>query len=136
MKYPQYTNNQAGVIVTTKSGNRCRAMFYWNGGKPTFASFGSDITEHVIDWEYDPTPNRAGPNEQIKQLAEDISKHVDDLATLAEKLYAMGYRRQIEAEWIENKKVCSSPYCSHCGAIGDKSSYCHHCGAIMKGELP
>ena len=28
-------------------------MFYWNGGKPTFASYGMDITDSVIDWEYD-----------------------------------------------------------------------------------
>ena len=52
MEYPKYTNNQAKVIVTTKSGNKKRAMFYWNGGKPTFASYGTDITDSVIDWEY------------------------------------------------------------------------------------
>ena len=52
MKYPQYENNQAKVIVTTKSGNKKRAMFYWNGGNPTFASYGMDITESVVDWEY------------------------------------------------------------------------------------
>lgn len=53
MEYPQYTNNQAKVIVTTENGNKKRAMFYWNGGKPTFASYGMDITDNVIDWEYD-----------------------------------------------------------------------------------
>lgn len=42
------------------------------------------------------------------------------------------YRKQSEGEWIENKKVCSSPYCSICGAIADKSPYCPHCGAKMK----
>jgi hypothetical protein len=36
-------------------------------------------------------------------------------------------------EWIENPKVCHSPYCSLCGAIGNKSSYCPHCGAKMDG---
>lgn len=55
MEYPQYKSNQAKVIVTTKSGNKTRAMFYWNGGKPTFASYGTDITENVIAWEYDTT---------------------------------------------------------------------------------
>ena len=53
MEYPQYTNNQAKVIVTTENGNKKRAMFYWNGGKPTFASYGMDITDSVIDWEYE-----------------------------------------------------------------------------------
>ena len=35
-------------------------------------------------------------------------------------------------EWIEDRKVCSSPWCSRCGTIGHKSSYCPHCGAKMK----
>lgn len=55
MKYPEYKRNQAKVIVTTKSGNKRKAMFYWNGNKPTFASYGTDITDSVIDWEYDTT---------------------------------------------------------------------------------
>ena len=48
-------------------------------------------------------------------------------------IYERGYRKQSEGEWIENKKVCSSPYCSNCGTIGDKGNYCSHCGAYMKG---
>jgi hypothetical protein len=43
-----------------------------------------------------------------------------------------GYRKQSEGEWIENKKVRSSPYCSICSAIAYKSPYCPHCGAKMK----
>lgn len=38
-----------------------------------------------------------------------------------------------EGEWIENRRVCSQPYCSVCGAIGNKGNYCSHCGAKMKG---
>ena len=37
------------------------------------------------------------------------------------------------AYWIKNKKVCNSPYCSACCAIGS-GSYCHHCGAKMDLE--
>lgn len=51
--YPRYERNQARVIAHTRNGRRCRAMFYWNGTKPTFASYGSDITESVTCWEYD-----------------------------------------------------------------------------------
>lgn len=53
MKYPEYSGSFVRVIVTTQSGNKCKAMFYWNGKKPTFASFGTDITESVISWEYE-----------------------------------------------------------------------------------
>ncbi len=52
MKYPEYRGNCARVIAITENGNRCRAMFYWNGGVPTFASYGSDITKSVVAWEY------------------------------------------------------------------------------------
>lgn len=47
-----YPTSQAYVIAHTETGNRCKALFYWNGGKPTFASYGTDITESVIAWEY------------------------------------------------------------------------------------
>jgi len=52
MNYPKYEGDCARVIVTTKNGRKRKAMFYWNGSKPTFASYGTDITELVIDWEY------------------------------------------------------------------------------------
>lgn len=35
--------------------------------------------------------------------------------------------------WIRDKKTCSSPFCSSCGAIGNLGSYCSHCGVKMKG---
>lgn len=28
-------------------------MFFWNGKKPVFASYGSDVTNKVIEWQYD-----------------------------------------------------------------------------------
>ena len=52
MKYPKYIGDCARVIVTLKDGRKRKAMFYMNGKKPTFASYGSDISEKVIDWEY------------------------------------------------------------------------------------
>lgn len=50
--YPKYENNLAQVIVHTAPGKMQKAMFYWNGGKPTFASYGTDITDSVRAWEY------------------------------------------------------------------------------------
>jgi len=52
MKYPKYVGDSAKVIVTLKDGRKRKAMFYMNGKKPTFASYGSDISEKVIDWVY------------------------------------------------------------------------------------
>lgn len=52
-EYPKYENNQARVIIHCESGRRTKGMFYWNGTKPTFASFGMDVTESVIAWEYE-----------------------------------------------------------------------------------
>ena len=40
---------------------------------------------------------------------------------------------KVDGEWIENRKVCSQPYCSVCGGIGNRGNYCAHCGAKMKG---
>lgn len=53
MTYPKYNGDFVRVIAITKSGNKCKAMFYWNGSKPTFASYGTDITENVVAWEYE-----------------------------------------------------------------------------------
>ena len=47
-EYPEHSI----VIIHLKNGNRAKGMFYWNGGKPTFVSYGSDITENVVGWEY------------------------------------------------------------------------------------
>lgn len=72
---------------------------------------------------------------QIEEMAKVIAKADDTclVKTIAERLYNAGYRKQSEGEWIENRKVCSQPYCSVCGAIGNKGSYCSHCGSKMKG---
>ena len=53
LPYPHYDGDFARVIVKTKDGRKTKAMFYWNGGKPTFASYGTDISDSVIDWEYE-----------------------------------------------------------------------------------
>lgn len=53
LPYPHYEGDFARVIVTTRCGNKTRAMFYWNGGEPTFSSYGTNITDSVINWEYD-----------------------------------------------------------------------------------
>ena len=52
MTYPKYVGDCARVTVTLNDGRKRKAMFYWNGKKPTFASYGSDISENVTDWEY------------------------------------------------------------------------------------
>lgn len=52
LPYPKYTGDCARVVVTTEDGRKRKAMFYWNGNKPIFASYGIDISEKVIDWEY------------------------------------------------------------------------------------
>ena len=52
-EYPKTKNgNGAMVIVTLKNGCKLKAMFYWNGKEPRFASYGSNITSEVISWEY------------------------------------------------------------------------------------
>ena len=39
------------VYVITADGKSAKAMFYYNGGKPTFASYGS-VIKNVIRWAY------------------------------------------------------------------------------------
>lgn len=55
------------------------------------------------------------------------------LRSIALDLYNAGYRKQVEGEWVKDEKVCSSPFCSLCGAIGGEGNYCHYCGAKMSG---
>lgn len=47
-EYPEH----AIVIIHLKNGGKTKGMFYWNGGKPNFASYGTNITELVIGWGY------------------------------------------------------------------------------------
>lgn len=37
-------------ISASKPGIWCKGMFFWNGTKPEFASYGSEIT-NVIEWK-------------------------------------------------------------------------------------
>lgn len=88
---------------------------------------------------------------QIEELAEDIYEFGelrygeiwcgDDCEKVAKLLYAKGYRRQSEGEWISNCQT-DEFICSLCGAIAPvdclkeefyKSKFCPNCGAKMKG---
>lgn len=42
-------------------------------------------------------------------------------------------KNEATGEWVYNKKICSSVFCSCCKAVGDGGSYCSHCGAKMEG---
>lgn len=48
---PIVSHNQTIVFIETAGGAKSKAMFYYNGGKPTFASYGS-IIEDVVRWAY------------------------------------------------------------------------------------
>lgn len=53
MEYPKVKKDcTAFVIATLKNGRKIKAMFYYNGKEPRFASYGSNITSEVISWEY------------------------------------------------------------------------------------
>ena len=72
----------------------------------------------------------------LKLKDDDKYKWVYDLTDLEEFLEDIPTANVVEVKhgkWIENHKVCHSPYCSICGAIGDKNVYCGHCGAKMDG---
>lgn len=53
MKYPDHSKQWHKVLfVTADKPDRWRkGMFYWNGTTPTFASYGSTVSD-VIDWKY------------------------------------------------------------------------------------
>jgi hypothetical protein len=54
-----------------------------------------------------------------------------DYDTTAQKMYAIGYRKQYECEWVGN---CNGTFtCTVCGGRASKMNYCGHCGAKMKG---
>lgn len=89
--------------------------------------------------------------ELYKQIKYNTGAYDDDARSCAEIIYEMGYRKQIEAEWIkidaplaETKYVCSSCnfnvvswYGEHDEYIRERSvfmmRYCPNCGARMKG---
>lgn len=49
---PNTNGSQAFVFIKCSTGNICKGMFYWNGTKPTFVSYGSTVDD-VIGWAYD-----------------------------------------------------------------------------------
>lgn len=49
--FPEYVGSQASVYMKCSDGRIRKGMFYYNGGKPVFASYGSQI-ENVIEWAY------------------------------------------------------------------------------------
>lgn len=48
----EYPKENIVILCHLKGGRRTKGFFYMNGTKPTFASYGSDITDYVIGWEY------------------------------------------------------------------------------------
>lgn len=55
MKYPEIGNGASQVFVEMRlkgQSNWRKGMFYWNGSKPCFASYGSVVTEKVEEWRY------------------------------------------------------------------------------------
>ena len=54
MSYPEL-NGKSFIPVQIKLKNQSiwrNGMFYLNGGKPVFASYGIDVTEKVAEWKY------------------------------------------------------------------------------------
>lgn len=77
---------------------------------------------------------------QIEEMALDLYElsGTFDENYIAERLYEMGYRKQIEGEWIKRNHSC---YCSICGGehgfaftTGSAHNYCPNCGAHMRKE--
>jgi hypothetical protein len=48
---PKYHSNQARVYIKTADNRITKGMFYMNGGKPVFASYGTEV-ENVTEWAY------------------------------------------------------------------------------------
>ena len=71
----------------------------------------------------------------IEEMANDLENHTCmsqfQAAIASRMLYAKGYRKQREGEWVDFGKTF---YCSVCKKTDwYKSSYCPNCGAKMKG---
>lgn len=56
MRYPIVERNgQVKVLIKLRGQSIWReGMFYMNGGKPTFASYGTDVTANVDEWKLPP----------------------------------------------------------------------------------
>ena len=84
---------------------------------------------------------------QIEEMAIIISfsiqKWANDLPPIscpaynAENLYAAGYRKQSEGEWVTKGDFFKTYHCSLCNYSVDypwqRTSYCPRCGAKMGG---
>ena len=50
-RLPDCKGSQVMVYIKKSNGRTSKGMFYMNGAKPTFASYGSEIQD-VIAWAY------------------------------------------------------------------------------------
>ena len=50
-RLPETNGSQVKVYIKKSTGSTSKGMFYMNGTKPTFASYGSEIQD-VIAWAY------------------------------------------------------------------------------------
>ena len=50
-RLPDCKGSQVRVYIKKSNGSTSKGMFYMNGTKPTFASYGSEI-QNVIAWAY------------------------------------------------------------------------------------
>ena len=50
-RLPDCNGSQVMVYIKKSNGSISKGMFYMNGTKPTFASYGSEIQD-VIAWAY------------------------------------------------------------------------------------
>ena len=50
-RLPDCNGSQVRVYIKKSNGRTSKGMFYMNGTKPTFASYGSEIQD-VIAWAY------------------------------------------------------------------------------------
>ena len=48
-----YPKENIPIHIKLRDGRQTKGFFYWNGTKPTFASFGSEIdAKEVLEWAY------------------------------------------------------------------------------------
>lgn len=48
-----YPKQDMPIHIKLKNGIKTKGFFYWNGGTPTFAAYGTPLNVNdVIEWEY------------------------------------------------------------------------------------
>lgn len=60
MEYPEKSSCHVEVKIHSMESEWRPALFYWNGGVPTFAQYGTDITVKVVAWRYPEKQGLAG----------------------------------------------------------------------------